>query len=304
MSRVAYVNGRYIPLSQAAIRVEDRGFQFADAVYEVCEVRHGRLIDEARHLARLRRSLAELDIGLPMGLAAIGAVLRETVRRNRVSDGVAYLQVTRGAAPRNFRFPVPPVRPTMVVTARSIDPSLGDRRAAEGVAVITLPDNRWERVDIKTTGLLASVMAKNKAKAAGAFEAWLVDRDGFVTEGASSNAWIVTRKGTLVTRPADRGILRGVTRGVVFDLAARLSLKFEERPFSVAEALKAREAFITAATAVVMPVIRINTKVVGNGRPGPVAGELRRLYHDQAEAAPELSGPTNQVWKMSNKNGG
>jgi D-alanine transaminase len=291
MSRIAYVDGRYLPLADAGVHVEDRGFQFADSVYEVCEVRGGRLIDETRHLARLHRSLSEIGIRPPMTSAALGVVLRETVRRNRVRNGTVYLQVTRGAAPRNPVFPSPPVAPTVVAVSRSIDPAAGEKRAAEGVAVLTLPDNRWERVDIKTTGLLPNVLAKNKARGGGAFEAWLVDPEGFVTEGASSNAWIVTAKGRLVTRPADHAILRGVTRSVVIDLAGRLGLSFEERPFKVSEALKAKEAFMTAASATVTPIVRIDGKAVGSGKPGPVAAQLRKLFHQQAEIAPEFAGP-------------
>jgi D-alanine transaminase len=295
MSRVAYVNGRYLRLAEAGVHVEDRGFQFADGVYEVCEVRGGRLIDETRHLARLRRSLAEIGIRPPMTTSALGVVLRETVRRNRVANGIVYLQVTRGAAARNPVFPSPPVAPTVVAVARSIDPGAGENRAAEGVAVLTLPDNRWERVDIKTTGLLPNVLAKNKARGAGAFEAWLVDAEGFVTEGASSNAWIVTPRGKVVTRPADHAILRGVTRSVVIDLAARLGLSFEERPFKVAEALRAKEAFMTAASAIVTPIVRIDGKPVADGRPGRVAVELRKLFHQQAEIAPEFAGPRGEL---------
>ncbi len=295
MSRIAYVNGRYLPLAEAGVHVEDRGFQFADSVYEVCEVRGGRLIDEPRHLARLRRSLSELGIHSPMTSAAFGVVLRETMHRNRVTNGIVYLQVTRGSAPRNPVFPSPSVAPTVVAIARAIDRAIGEKRAAEGVAVVTLPDNHWERVDIKTTGLLPNVLAKNKARGAGAFEAWLVDRDGFVTEGASSNAWIVTGRGKLVTRPADHGILRGVTRSVVIDLAGRLGLSLDERPFKVAEAIKAKEAFMTAASAIVTPIVRIDERAIGDGKPGRVAAELRNLFHQQAEIAPEFAGPQEQL---------
>jgi D-alanine transaminase len=285
MSRIVYVNGRYLPHREATVHVEDRGFQFADGVYEVCEVRDGHLIDEKRHMARLDRSLGELGIVRPMSRPALGVVLREVARRNRVRDGVVYLQITRGVAQRNFAFPPADVAPTMVVTARSIDRAAGAERAANGVAVITLPDNRWDRVDIKTTGLLPNVLAKQKAKDAGAFEAWFVDREGFVTEGASSNAWIVTAAGVLVTRPAERGILRGVARSVVLDLAAREGLRVEERQFTVSEALAAREAFLTAATAIVMPIVRIDGQVVADGRPGPLAAKLRGVFHSQAERA-------------------
>jgi D-alanine transaminase len=285
MSRIAFVNGRYLPHGQASVHIEDRGYQFADGVYEVCEVKAGRLIDERRHMARLDRSLSEIGIRRPMNAAALGVVLREVVRRNRVHDGIVYLQVTRGVAPRNHAFPAASVEPSVVVTARQIDRAAGEKRAGEGVAVITMPDNRWERVDTKTLLLLPNVLAKQKAKESGAFEAWFVDRDGFVTEGASTNAWIVTKQGKLVTRPAEEGILRGITRTVVIDLAKREGLRLEERRFSVEEALAAREAFLTAASTLVMAVVRIDGKPVASGRPGELSTKLRRLFHSQAETA-------------------
>src|SRR3954465_14555141 len=203
MARIAYVNGRYLPHADARVHVEDRGFQFADGVYEVCEVASGRIVDERRHMQRLVRSLDELGMALPMRLNALGVVLRETVRRNRVQDGLVYLQITRGVARRDFLFPAPGTRPSIVVTARNLDHGRIDRTAQEGIAVVTVPDNRWARVDIKSVSLLPNVLAKEAARKAGAREAWFVDKDGFVTEGASSNAWIVTRDGTLVTRPAE-----------------------------------------------------------------------------------------------------
>jgi D-alanine transaminase len=283
MSRIAYVNGRYVPHRDAVVHVEDRGFQFADGVYEVCEVRGGQLVDERRHIQRLLRSLGELRMALPMPLNALGVVLRETVRRNRVQHGLVYLQVTRGVARRDFLFPAPDTRPSVVVTARSLDPARQEKTAADGIAVLTVPDNRWERVDIKSVSLLPNVLAKEMARDAGAKEAWFVDQDGFVTEGASSNAWIVTRDGTLVTRSADRGILRGITRTVTLDLVARQSVRFEERKFSIEEAYQAREAFVTSASQIVMPVVSIDGRPVGNGAPGLVATALRRDFHDYAE---------------------
>jgi len=289
MSRTAYVNGRYVPLRDASVNVEDRGYQFADGVYEVCEVLGGRLIDERRHLDRLERSLAELRIAMPMSRVALGAVLRETVRRNRVIDGLVYLQVTRGVAPRNHFFPAATVPPSVVVTARSADRHAAEQRAEAGVAVITVPDNRWERVDIKTVSLLPNVLAKQAAKEAGAYEAWFVDRDGNVTEGSSTNAWIVTKDGTLVTRPAERGILRGITRTVVLELAAEEGIKVEERAFSVEEAKAAREAFITAATTIVMPIVRIDGAPIGNAAPGTIATRLRARFHDRAEQSETFS---------------
>lgn len=283
MARVVYVNGVYTPYADAAVHVEDRGFQFADGVYEVCEVRDGRLVDERRHMLRLRRSLLELRIAEPMDLRSLGVILRETVRRNRVKNGIVYLQVTRGVARRDFAFPVPDAAPTVVCLARSLSRSKGGKRAASGISVITVPDIRWARVDIKTTGLLAQSLARQQAKDAGADEAWMVDRDGFVTEGASCNAWIVTEAGNLVTRPADFGILRGITREVVMEIARRNGLRFEERLFTAGEAKTAREAFQTSASGLVMPVVRIDGQQVGNGKPGEIALGLRQAYHTVAE---------------------
>jgi D-alanine transaminase len=283
MARVAYVNGRYRPHREAMVHVEDRGYQFADGVYEVCEVRGGRLVDERRHLARLKRSLDELRIDLPMSPAALGIVLRETVRRNRVRDGLVYLQVTRGVARRDHAFPLAGTAPAMVVTARSLDPARGERTAAEGIAVITVPDTRWARVDIKSVSLLPNVLAKQGAREMGAREAWFVDAEGFVTEGSSSNAWIVTAGGEVVTRPADHSILNGISRAVVRDAVAAQGLALVERAFTTTEAWAAREAFVTAASQIVQPVVRIDGKPVGDGRPGPVATGLRREFHRHAE---------------------
>jgi D-alanine transaminase len=283
LSRIAFVNGRYVPQAQAAVHIEDRGYQFADGVYEVCEVRGGRIVDERRHMQRLARSLAELSIPQPMTPRALGFVLRETVRRNRVREGLLYLQVTRGVARREHAFPAEGTRPGLVVTARSRDREKAERAAAAGISVVTVADNRWERVDIKTVALVPNVLARQVAREQGAAEAWFVDKAGFVTEGAASNAWIVTREDVLVTRPAENGILRGITRTVVFELAAALGLKIEERPFRVAEALEAREAFVTAATQIVMPVVRIDGVPVADGKPGALARSLRARFHEVAE---------------------
>jgi D-alanine transaminase len=283
LSRVAFVNGRYVPHGQAVIHIEDRGYQFADGVYEVCEVREGHIVDERRHLERLSRSLGELRIPPPMSPKALGFVLRETVRLNRVREGLLYLQVTRGVARREHAFPSAGTRPSLVVTARTRDRAKAELLAEAGIAVITLADNRWERVDIKTIALVPNVLARQAAREAGAGEAWFVDKEGFVTEGAASNAWIVTREGALVTRPAESGILRGITRTVVFEVAAASQLKVEERPFRVSEALEAREAFVTAATQIVMPVIKIDGTPVADGKPGAVSRALRARFHQAAE---------------------
>ncbi len=283
MTRVVYVNGRYAPYAEAAIHVEDRGFQFADGVYEVCEVRDGCLVDERRHMRRLGRSLREIGMTEPMSLKSLGVILRETIRRNRVKNGMAYLQVTRGVARRDFAFPAAAVAPTVVCFARSLSRSKAEKRAAAGISVITVPDIRWKRVDIKTVGLLAQSLARQQAKEAGADEAWMVDAQGFVTEGASCNAWIVTAAGILVTRPAESGILRGITREVAMEAARAKGLHFEERPFTVEEAKSAREAFQTSASGLVMPVVRIDGHVIGIGKPGDIALELRNTYHSVAE---------------------
>jgi D-alanine transaminase len=283
MPRIAYVNGRYLPRAAASVSIEDRGFQFADGVYEVCEVRGGRLVDERRHLARLDRSLGELRMAPPMSAAALSAILHETVRRNRVVNGIVYVEITRGAARRDFGFPPADTKPTVVVIARRSDIARLERMAAEGVAVVSVPDIRWGRVDIKSVALLPNVLAKQAARERGAHEAWLVDAQGRVTEGASSNAWIVTDEGTLVTRPLGHDILPGITRAVVLKVARALGLRFAERPFTLAEAYAAREAFITSASQIVLPVVRIDGRAIGTGTPGAAAMALRRAYHEQAE---------------------
>ncbi|NIK46283.1 D-alanine transaminase [Variibacter gotjawalensis] len=273
----------YVPHREAAVHVEDRGYQFADGVYEVCEVRGGRLIDERRHMERLLRSLSELRIDAPMPLSSLGVILRETVRRNRVRDGIVYLQVTRGVAPRDHAFPKKGTMPGVVVTARSIDATKGEKTANEGIAVITVPENRWPRVDIKSVSLLPNVLAKQAAREAGAKEAWYVDAGGKVTEGSSSNAWIVTKDGRVVTRKADSAILRGITRTVLLDVLRDHGLKLEERAFTVEEAQTAREAFVTSASQLVMPVVSINGRTVANGEPGMLSLALRRDFHRFAE---------------------
>lgn len=283
MTRTVYVNGRYRPYREAAVHVEDRGFQLADSVYEVCAVRHGRILDETRHLARLERSLRKLQMPMPATAAALRRIIREVIRRNRVADGIVYLQVSRGVARRDFLFPPAETPLTVVCFARAHDPAKLLNTAETGVHVVTLADERWARVDIKTTQLLAPALAKEAAKAKGAKEAWLVDRDGQITEGASSNAWIVTSEGRLITRALDGQILPGVTRGVVAEVAGRLGLRLEERRFSVKEALEAAEAFLTSASNLVMPVTRIDGRAVGDGRPGRSTLQLREAFLSAAE---------------------
>lgn len=283
MSRIAYVNGRYVRHSEAAVHVEDRGYQFADGVYEVCEIRNGFIVDMTRHLDRLDRSLRELEISWPMERKALIAVIRETVRRNHVLNGMFYLQVTRGVAKRDHVFPGVDIAPSLVITAKSINRDAGEARAEKGISVITVAENRWDRVDIKTVGLLPNVLAREAAKRKGAQEAVFVDEAGHIKEGAATNVWIVTKDGTLVTRPAEHGILRGVTRTTVMDLASKLGLAVEERSFSVEEARSAREMFITAATTLVMPVVAMDGQTIGNGHPGLIAAQLRKAFFAVAE---------------------
>lgn len=284
MGRFAYVNGQFVRHADAVVHIEDRGYQLADGVYEVWALFDGKLADPEGHFARLERSLSELQIRMPMSRAALTLVLKEAVRRNGVREGLVYLQVTRGVAPRDHAFPTTPVRPAMVITVSRVDRAASEARAAKGVGVITTPENRWGRCDIKTIGLLPNALAKQKAREAGAVEAWFVDDLGFVTEGASSNAWIVDRDGVLRTRDTNANILRGVTRYTLFDVIREAGLKIEERPFTPAEALEAKEAFITGAGSLVLPVVSVDGKPVGDGVVGPVAAKLRRLYVERAKA--------------------
>ena len=282
MSRVAYVNGQYHPHGQATIHVEDRGFQFADGVYEVWSIFDGRMADFDGHMTRLHRSLNELRIDIPMSREALTRVLHETIRRNRVRNGIVYLQVTRGTARRDHPFPAEGTPPSVIVTSRSISASKAEAQARKGVAVLTQPDIRWGRCDIKTVGLLANVLAKQAAREAGAYEAWMVDEMGLVTEGSSTNAWIVDENGKLRTRDTQANILKGITRTALMALIEQEKLELDERPFSVDEAKRAREAFFTAAGAFVMPAVSIDGTTIGDGKPGPVATRLRTLYLEQA----------------------
>lgn len=281
MSRIAYVNGRYLPQAEATVHIEDRGYQFADGVYEVIAVHHGRLIDGEGHLDRLDRSLRELRMAWPMARRALGVVLAEMVRRNGIADGMLYLQVTRGVAPRDHAFPAH-AKSSLVVTAKRKPPV--DRAAqAKGAAVVTVPDIRWKRCDIKTISLIANVLAKQAAKERGAYEAWLVDAEGRVTEGSSSNAWIVTADGDLVTRQLDELILGGITRAAVLKLVREEGIRFVERSFSLAEALAAKEAIATGSTTLVKPIVSIDGNRVGDGKAGPVTLRLLDLYLSHME---------------------
>lgn len=281
MSRVAYVNGTYRPHSQAVVHIEDRGFQFADGVYEVWSVFDGQLADYEGHMERLGRSLTELRIDVPMTAQALGVVLRETIRRNRVRNGIVYLQVTRGTAPRDHAFPRG-VAPSVIVTAKSIDLKKGEAQAERGAAGVTHPDIRWGRCDIKTVGLLPNAIAKQAAREKGAYEAILFDEMGMVTEGSSTNAWIVDEHGKLRTRDTQANILRGITRAAILKLVKEEGIELDERAFSVEEAKRAKEVFVTAASSFVMPITSLDGEKIGDGIPGPVATRLRQVYLEQA----------------------
>lgn len=286
MTRIAYVNGCYVPHAHAAIHIEDRGFQFADSVYEVCAVQSGHLIDEKWHFKRLQRSLNQLEIKVPVTSDVLAVIYREVLRRNRLRTAIVYCQVTRGVARRDHAFPAEQVPATLVVTAKPIDEKALARRRSEGVAVVTRPDERWARCDIKSTGLLANVLAKQSARNAGAYEAWLVDGEDNITEGTSTNAWIVTDGGALVTRQLDTHILGGVTRQALLECAASLGVSIEERAFSRMEALAAAEAFSSASTVGALPVISIDQNQISNGRPGPMTQKLNGLYQERAGKSP------------------
>ena len=299
MSRIAYVNGRYIRHAQAGVSIDDRAFLFADGIYEVIEVFEGRLFDEDGHLERLARSARELRLDLPVAAKALRQILREIIARNRVFDGHVYLQVTRGAAKRDHIFPKPGTPATLVAFAHRGDRAAAEAKARAGIKVISLPDIRWKRPDIKSTSLLPNVLAKQQAREAGAYEAWLIDAQGFVTEGASSNAWIVGGDGALVTHPADSAILAGITRSRLLRIAAAQGLRVSERPFTLAEAFAAQEAFISGATTLVMPVVAIDGRKIGSSAPGPVALGLRAAFHDVAGL--EISSPKRELGGFRSK---
>ncbi len=287
MSRISYVNGEYAPHQDAVVHIEDRGYQFADGVYEVMAVRDGFIIDLEPHLDRLDRSLAALSIAAPMSRGALRIVIREVVHRNLVRTGIVYMQVTRGVAKRAHAFPKD-ASPAIVVTSRSMaSPSAS--AVNDGVKVITMPDIRWGRCDIKSISLLPNVLARQQATAAGAYEAWLIDSAGDVTEGSASNAWIVDAKGDLVTRHLGPALLGGVTRAAIVDACKAAKVKVVERTFSLKEALAAREAMVTSTTSFVLPVVAIDGKAIGRGadkgKAGPVYRQIRPLYEARVAAA-------------------
>ena len=282
MPRIAYVNGAYVPLAEAAVSIEDRGYQFADGVYEVAVALNGRLFDWTDHAARLRRSLAALSIGEPMSTRAFDLVARKLLAKNGAANALLYIQVTRGTARRDHPFPAN-ARPTLVMTARPFDYSPRVRQQATGIKILTQPDQRWARCDIKSISLLPNILAKQAARQAGAFEAWMIDDSGIVTEGASTNAWIVEADGTLVTHPADHKILAGVMRATLIRLARDAGYRIEERPFTLDEASAAVEAFITSTSAPCLGIVAIDGMPVGDGAPGPTTLRLGRMLGDEVE---------------------
>ena len=278
MPRQAYVNGRYLPHRDAAVHIEDRGYQFADGVYEVIPVFNGILVDEGLHLDRLDRSLRELSIDQPMSRPALKLIARELMRRNGLTNGFIYMQITRGVAPRDHKFPKGS-RPALVMTTRQTKPH-SEAVLSEGLKVITVPDQRWDRCDIKSVSLLPNILGKQAAVEAGAYEAWQVDKDGNVTEGTSTNAWIVTQDNKVVTRDATHSILNGITRITLLELIKSEGYELEERAFSVEEAKAAREAFLTSSTSFVLPITQLDGQPIGNGHPGILTGKLRQHYID------------------------
>lgn len=282
--RIAYVNGRYVPHGEAGVHIEDRALQFADGIYEVVGIINGEVFDEEEHLDRLEHSVGEIGMAMPMARGALKMVVREIARRNNIRDGLIYMQVTRGVLRRDHPVPEHQPRPSLIITARPIDPSAIEHRRQHGVAAITHPDQRWARCDIKSTALLPNILAKTVARKAGAFEAWLVDDEGCVTEGASTSAWIVDQDGKLTTRDLSNAILPGVTRRVIFEAAEKAQIAIVERKFTVAEALAAKEAFISAATLGATAIVSLDGNKIGDGKPGPVTRRIQELYRNLAES--------------------
>ena len=287
MARFSYVNGRYVQHSYAAVHIEDRGFQFADGVYEVIPIVNQRMIDPQQHLDRLESSLLEMNITMPASRRVLELIVDELIDRNGVFEGLVYMQVTRGVAPRDHKFPKG-VQPSIVITTKRAR-FLKQNNLVAGVKVITIPDIRWNRCDIKTVSLLPNCMGKTQAAAAGAYEAWQVDREGLVTEGTSSNAWIVSDDDKLLTRPVGHEILRGVTRQSLLRIADEEGLTVEEQAFSVEEAKAAREAFVSSATSFVTPVVSIDDTTIGDGTPGPLSRRLQGWYLDYCTGLKNLA---------------
>ena len=279
MSRIAYVNGQYLPHRDASVHIEDRGYQFADGVYEVVTIVGGRMIDEAGHLDRLERSLNELRMDLPMKREPLKFVMREVIRQNGIRDGIIYIQVTRGVAPRDHPFPKD-TPSSLVMTAKRLSMEKAAKTAEQGISVITVPDIRWARRDIKSVSLLPNVLAKQEAKDKGAYEAFQVDEDGMVTEGSSTNAWIVSQEGKIITRPTSNSILAGITRASLIKELDKNGIELELRSFTVDELHSAREVFLTSSTSYVLPVVKVDDQVIGNGHPGLISQKLRTIYEN------------------------
>ncbi|GLQ07252.1 D-amino-acid transaminase [Sneathiella chinensis] len=279
MSRIAYVNGQYVPHQHACVHIEDRGYQFADGVYEVVPIVGGKLIDEKGHLDRLWRSMNELKMDAPMKRRPMQLVMAEVIRRNGIENGLIYMQVTRGVAPRDHPFPKN-AQPALVMTAKRLSMEKAAQKAEKGVTVITVPDIRWQRCDIKSVSLLPNILAKQEAVEKGAYEAFQFDGEGNITEGSSTNAWIIDQDGTLITRPTSNSILAGITRAALIELLKEKGIKLELRSFTVDELRNAREVFLTSSSSYVQPVVQVDDKVIGNGKPGSVSLELRTIFKD------------------------
>lgn len=283
MSRIAFVNGEFVPHSEAYVHIDDRGYQFADGVYEVCEIRNGQIIDFDGHMTRLQFSLSELKIAMPMAITALAVKMKQTIKRNYVHDGMIYLQVTRGVSPRNHAFPPAWVKPSIILTAKSVSRQSRLQAYSNGISVISVPENRWARPDIKSIGLLPNCMAKQEAKELGAFEAWFVDDDGMVVEGSSSNAWIINQDNEIITKNANGSILKGITRAAILRQIEAQNLTIVERAFSLREAILAKEAFISSATTIVMPVVKIDNHLVAGGKVGEMAKNLLKDFYQYAQ---------------------
>lgn len=287
MSGIAYVNGRYVPKRDAMVHVQDRGYQFADGVYEVIAVSASRLVDLAPHLDRLGDSLSNLEIEWPCSVEVLKLILERLLKRNRLENGIVYLQITRGVAIRNHAFPLGNIRPSIVITTRrTAGPSAN--AFSDGVKVVTMHENRWRRPDIKSVSLLPNVLAKQFAVRNGAFETWFVDSDRGITEGSSTNAWIVAEGQEIITRPLGHDILAGITRMKLIELARKGNMRVTERIFTVDEALQAEEAFITSTTSLVMPVVDIDGNKIGSGKPGTVTKNLLALYKEHVATGEAL----------------
>ena len=282
MSRISYVNGNYIPHYAASVHIEDRGYQFSDGVYDVIAIYKGQLIDFEGHLFRLERSLKELEISWPVTSKALKIIVNQIIRLNRIRDGILYLQITRGVAPRDHIFPDKD-NSALIVTARQLPP-FNFNGYDEGINIMTTPEIRWKRCDIKSVSLLGNCLAKEKARRNGCYEAWFVDNDGMITEGTTSNAWIINNKDQLITRNANNAILNGITRLSIINVAKKNNIKFYERAFSLEEAKLAKEVFITSTTSFVKPVLKIDQKSVGNGKVGSLTIKLLSLYENHIKA--------------------